>query len=602
MKYKWLKNILPLIPVICCVAISMSISHSCANTTTPPSGGPKDTIPPSLLAVLPYPGDLNIPTHNTKIVFTFNEYVQIKDQKNIVLSPPMEKPLKAKLSGKSVVITFEEDLLPETTYTIDITGAIVDNNEGNPFPGYTLVFSTGNQIDSMYVTGIVQDCNTLNPVKGATVMLYKDHADSAVFLHRPNAAVKTDDWGFFCIRNVQDTLFRLYAVMDENNNNMYDPETEKVAFADSLVRPTHKVANDVYELYKFDMKDTTSCLKRHNDYELNLFRGKPSKQYIVNKVRTGDRSAYITFMAPFAQINSVWFKGLPKEKTITQFNPTKDSLLLWVNDPRKQKDTLFLTVDYMKTDSTGALVQTKEQIKLGRDKKDIAAAKKSSRKDIKHEDTIAVYKAVFAPETFEQYGINFNFENPLIEEAFDSIRFEITNPRQQKEKGKYTWSRDTTDLRNYVIRPAGKLLQGYEYKFTLPHRKFKDINGFYNDSTVVSIKLPDDDKLSTLRLNMKNVKNTYIVDLMTEKRDKVVRSFTIRKDGELVFPYVKEGKYCIRMVEDLNNNNMVETGDLLSHRQPEKVKFFKLKDGSFLLGVPASSEISQDLDIEKIFE
>lgn len=601
-RYKWLRGLLPLIPIGGVLLGSMVMSNSCANTKTPPSGGPKDTIPPTLLAVTPLPGELNVPLHKPQVAFMFNEYVQVKEPKNIVLSPPLEKAPKHKLKGKGFILTFEEDLLPNTTYSIDVTGAVVDNNESNPFPGYTLVFSTGTQIDSMYITGIVQDCNTLQPVKGATVMLYKDQADSAVFLHRPNAAVKTDDWGFFCLRNIQDTVYRMYAIMDENGNNMYDPETEKVAFVDTLVQPKHKVANDIYELFKFDMKDTASCLKRHNDYELNLFRGKPSKQYIVNKVRTGERSAYITFMAPFAQVNAVWFKGLGKEQTLQQFNPTRDSLLLWVNDSRKQADTLFLNVDYMKTDSTGTLVQTKEVIKLARDKKDIASAKKSSFKDIKHEDTIAVFKPVYSPETFEQYGISINFASPIVEHGFDSIKFEITNPRQQKETGKYTWELDTLDLRNYIIRPKGKLLQGYEYKFTIPHRKFRDINGFLNDSTVVTVKLPDDDKLSTLTVNMQNVSNTYIVDLMTEKRDKVIRSFTIDKDCPLVFPYIKEGKYCLRMTEDLNKNNMVDTGDLLSHRQPEKVKFFKLKNGSFLIGIPASSEISQDIDVKKMFE
>lgn len=86
------------------------------------------------------------------------------------------------------MVYFEEDLLPNTTYTLDLTGAIADNNEGNMFPGFTTVFSTGEKVDSMYVTGIVRDCNTLKPVKGATVMFYKDQRDSAVFLERPVAA------------------------------------------------------------------------------------------------------------------------------------------------------------------------------------------------------------------------------------------------------------------------------------------------------------------------------------------------------------------------------------------------------------------------------
>ena len=246
---RFFSNLLPLIP-ISLVLGSVMFSHSCANTTTPPSGGPKDTIPPVITKVYPLLGQTNVPTKKTKLKIEFNEYVVVKDPKSLYLSPPLEKSPKFKLQGKAVVVYFENDLDSNKTYTLDVTNAIADNNEGNMFPGYTLVFSTGDRIDSMMVTGIVQDCNTLNPIKGATVMLYKDHADSALFLKRPDAAVKTDDWGFFCMRNIQDTLYRMYAIIDDNNNNMYEAENERVAFIDTLVRPVNRVQDSLPELMK----------------------------------------------------------------------------------------------------------------------------------------------------------------------------------------------------------------------------------------------------------------------------------------------------------------------------------------------------------------
>lgn len=596
-----IKSLIPLLPAAIVLA-SLFFSHSCANTTQAPTGGPKDTIPPVLLDVFPLPGTLNVPVHKTEIMFKFNEYVKIKDQKSIYLSPPQEKPLKARIKGKSVIVSFEEDLLPNTTYTIDITGAVVDNNEGNPFPGYALTFSTGERIDSMYVTGLVQDCSTLNPVNGATVMLYKDQADSALFLHRPDAAVKTDQWGFFCLRNIQDTCFRLYAIVDDNGNNKYDPETEKVAFCDSIVWPKHKVAEGIYELYKFDMLDTAACLARKTDYELNLFKGVPGKQMLVNKVRVDDRTSYLTFMAPYAQVNKLNIKGVANKNLITQFDINRDSLVIWVNDPKPQPDTFHLNIDYMKTDSTGVLVKTKEKIKLVKPKEGRQVGK-SSRKDIKHEDTIAVFKTVSSPETFEQYGIGIEFNYPLVTEAFDSLKYEVTNPRQKTEAGHYSVERDTLDIRKVRIRHIGKILPGYEYKLTVPWRKFKDINGHYNDSSVVKIKLPDDEKLSSISLNVTGVNGTrYIVDLMNEKRSSTLRSYTIEKDCTLDFPYLKEGKYCFRITEDKNRNYMVDTGDILKHIQPESVRFFKLKDGNILITLLASVELSQDVDISALFK
>lgn len=595
---KLLNILIPGVPVAFILG-AMIFSHSCANTTTPPSGGPKDTIPPVITELFPAPGQINVPRQKTELKLTFNEYVTVKDPKSLFLSPPLEKTPKFKLKGKSVIVYFENDLDSNKTYTLDVTNAIADNNEGNMYPGYTLVFSTGDRIDSMVVTGIVQDCNTLKPLKGATVLMYKDQADSAVFLKRPDAAVKTDDWGFFCLRNIQDTVYRLYALIDENNNNIYDPETEKIAFVDTLIRPVVMVNDSLPELMKYDMEDTVNCLARKQEYELNIFREKPSKQMIVNKERIGERTAYITFMAPYAQIDSIWIKGVPSDKLITQFNILQDSLEIWVNDPKPQPDTLHLNVKYMKTDTLGMLNSFVEEIKLTKPRK--TAAAKTSKKDIKKEDTTAVFTLTASPETVEQYGFVFEFKYPLVEDAFDSLEFRYLNPKQQEFKEKYTVEQDSLNLRKYILKPAAEMLPGYEYFLKVPHRRFMDVNGFYNDSTEVKVMLPSDDKLSTMSLVLSNVHNKYIIDLLNEKRDNVLRTYIIDKDQTLVFPYMKAGKYSIRITEDLNRNGIVDTGNLLEHKQPEKVRFYKLQDGTFLIDIPEMTELEQAIDVEEMF-
>ena len=595
---KFLNRFFPIIPVS--IILGMTIfSHSCANTTTPPTGGPKDTIPPVITEIYPIMGQTQVPVSKTQLKIMFDEYVTVKDPKSLFLSPPLEKAPKFKLKGKGVVVYFESDLDSNKTYTLDLTNAIGDNNEGNMFPGFTLVFSTGNVIDTMMVTGIVQDCNSLKPLKGATVMLYKDQADSAVFLKRPDAAVKTDEWGFFCLRNIQDTVYRVYAIIDENNNNKYDPETEKIAFLDTLFQPVRYVIDSLPELQKYDMKDTLHCLARTTEVELNVFREKPSKQMIVNKERVGDRTAYITFMAPYAQIDSIWIRDVAAENLITQFNIMQDSLEIWVNDPKPQPDTMFLSVRYMKTDSLGMLNPFTEEIKLLRPKK---TAGKSSSRDIKKEDTLAVFKLEAQPETVEQYGFTIEFTYPLVESAFDSLVFRSINPRQQESIGSYTIRQDSLNLRKYVVTPTEKLQPGYEYFLKVPHRKFRDINGFYNDSSEVKVTLPNDDKLSTLFLNLSNVHNKYIVDLLNEKRDKVLRQYIVEGDQTLIFPYLKSGKYSIRITEDLNRNGIVDTGILLERKQPEKVMFYKLEDGTFLIDIPEMMEIEQNLDVQAMFE
>lgn len=590
----------PLVPVAAILGYAM-MAHGCANTTTPPSGGPKDTIPPVIRKIVPASGTVGVPTRKTKLEFTFDEYVKVKDAKSIYLSPPLEKAPRFKMRGKTLVVYFESDLDSMTTYTLDLTGAVTDNNEGNPFPGYTLVFSTGNRIDSMMVTGIIQDCQTLKPVKGATVMLYKDQADSALFLHRPNAAAKTDDWGYFSIRNIQDTVYRVYAILDANSDNLYEMDNERVAFLDTLFRPTMVVRDSLPELMKFDMKDTAACLARRTELEMNLFREKPSKQLIVKKERVGWRTAYLTFMAPNAEVDSIWIRGIKPQNLITQFNPTRDSLEIWINDQRRMPDTLKMFVNYRKTDTLGVLQPTVEEVKLVIDKK-LKAEAKTPRRNLKHEDTLLVLKPEVTPETVEQYGFTVEFAYPLVEDGFDSLVFRSVNPRQKEAIGKYRVLRDSTNLRRYTIMPEEKLQEGYEYYLKFPHRKFRDINGYYNDSTEVKVSLPKDETLSTLILRVNGTRgHRYLIDLLNEKRDKVLRSFLIRSDQTLTFPYVKAGKYSIRVTEDLNGNGLVDTGSLLDHRQPEKVRFFKLNDAS-ILDIPQRTEWEQELDMEELFK
>ncbi len=590
---KLISRFFPLIPAAV-VILSSIFSHSCANTTQAPRGGLKDTIPPVLVKVSPKPGATHVPLKGAEISFTFNEYVVVKDPKSIYLSPPQAKSPKYKIKGKSLVVYFEEELLPDLTYSLDITGAVGDNNEGNMFPGFTTYFSTGDTADSMFLTGTVVDCNDLKPIKGATVMLYKDQSDSAVFLQRPVASGKTDDWGYFSIRNIKDTVYRAYAVVDASSNNVYNPEEDKIAFLDTLVTPWRVVNDSLPELKKFDMKDTLHCLSRKSDITLNVFREKPEKQMLMNKKRTSDRGAYVTFMSTDTRIDSLWFKNFPPEKVITEFNIPKDSLLLWINDSRRMPDTLHLFVKYWKTDTLNTLVPVTEDFKLV----DENRPKGKTKRKIEHNDTICKLKLTATPENFEHDGIILEFDDPPFLGYFDSLLFKSINPKQVEQEEKFTIERDSLNLRRYIITPKVTVLDGYEYVFKVPHRVFMDINGHWNDSTQVKVSRPKDDALSSFTLNLNGVKNKYIIQLLDENKSKVLREYVIDSDRSLLFPYLKKGAYSIRIIEDVNRNGIVDTGSLLQHRQPEKVRFLKTKDKD-TFDIPERSEIEQSLDMEE---
>lgn len=592
-----LSRLIPAIPVALALAGALFPS-SCANTTQAPTGGDKDTIPPAIVGIKPLPLSRNVPV-NAQITFTFDEYVTVKEAKNIYLSPPQAQRPKYKVKGKSVIVYFEEPLRENTTYALDITSAIADNNEGNMYPGFTLVFSTGPHIDSMLVTGVVRDCGTLDPVKGATVMLYRDHSDSAIFNHRPDAAVKTDDWGYFALRNVKDTLYRLYAIVDEAGDNVYNPDNDLVAFADTLIRPSIVVRETMPEVLKYDMTDTVNCMKRRQEHELLLFRSSTARQVTVNKVRTADRAGYVTFMSPGARVDSLWIAGLDQRRLMGQFNKERDSLEIWINDQRPMPDTVKLFMRYFKTDSTGALVSTVEECALAMEGK--KPVSRSSRRDIRHEDTTCVITMQAPSESVEQYGVSMVSGLPLVKASFDSLRLTWRNPRQQEFEGTFTVTRDPWNLRSYSIMPDEPLQKGFEYLLKVPERVFMDIDGHWNDSTEVKFSVPTADDLSTIVLTLSGVEAKYIVELLNEKRDKVLRSYTADSDTTLTFPYLSEGKYSLRLTEDANRNGIVDSGELLSHRQPEMVKFYKIGDSEFL-SVPPSAELQQEIDIRTLFK
>lgn len=594
-----MRKYLPLVLVLAAIAPMLFI-HSCANTTQAPSGGKKDTIPPYIVMIDPLPGATGVPLVGAKFKFDFNEYVTIKTAQNIFLSPPGKKMPKSRVQGRSVIVSIEDTLKENTTYTISFTDALADNNEGNIYPGYTYVFTTGDHIDSMAFTGVVQDCNDLSPVKGATVLLYKDHSDSAVFLQRPYAATKTDDWGFFILPFIEDTLYRLYAIKDDNNNNLYDPETEMVAFVDSIIRPVITVSDTLREFLKYDMTDTLGCRARKTEYELNLFREIPSKQMIVNKVRVSDRSAYITFMSNDAWIDSLWISGFPSNKVITQFNLKQDSLEIWVNDKGQMPDTLNLYVNYRKTDTLGNKTPYLERVRLFQEGKKKARNSYQARQEIQHTDTICNFTASVKPETVEQKGFELEFVFPIVSEQFDSVQLKSINPRQQEVLEKFSVIRDSTNIRKYTILPQVTYLPGYEYLLKIPQDCFRDINGFGNDSLEVKVSLPTDETLSKLNLNLTGIDRKYIVDLLDDRMGEPLRSYIVTSDKVLEFPYLKEGKYAIRISDDGNDNSMVDTGNLLEHRQPEKVLFYTLKDER-LIDIPAGSEIDQTIDVGAMF-
>lgn len=346
---------------------------SCANTSSPPTGGPKDTIPPVLVAVTPFMNSTMHPrdVKHSQVSFEFDEYVVLNNPNSyIFLSPPQSKPPTAKIKGKKVVVSFQEPLDSSRSYSLSLGEAIKDNNEGNPFPPFTFSFSTGDHVDSLFVSGNIVEASTMLPMSNITVLFHTDPSDSAIFKVRPRAAAKSDLWGYFTVRNLPaDTVYRVFAIEDLNNNNMYDPDMERVAFLDTLVVPTRVIRDSIPELATVMMTDTAACLARPAQITLSMFKEMSSKQLLRAKERVSRRQMYLKFSAPYPQIDSLLLDGISPDKLITEHNYYHDSLTIWINDQGPIPDTLQMRLTYHRTDdSLNILVPVTDTIRMIRPK------------------------------------------------------------------------------------------------------------------------------------------------------------------------------------------------------------------------------------------
>ncbi len=586
----------------------MILPKSCANTSAAPEGGPKDTIPPVLVMTYPLQNSINHPLEKRKssIAFEFNEYVALKDQNNnFFLSPPQSKPPKSKIKGKQVVISFEEPLDSNRTYSFSLGEAVKDNNEGNPFPPYTLSFSTGDHIDSMFVSGTIYESSSMMPMKGITVLFHTDMSDSALFKTLPRAAAKSDSWGYFVVRNLpKDTVYRIYAIEDVNNNNLYDPESERVAFLDTLVIPANVMHDDSPELALVDMKDTAACFARPSQLSLSMFKEMNTRQFLRTKERKAAREIYLKFGAPYPQIDSIVIEGIPEDKIIREYNYYKDSIILWINDQGPIKDTLNMTVSYMKTDDTlKTLVPWTDTLKMIRPLREFEKNKFDEM--VEKPDTVAEYTVDATPEKINVNGISILFASYMVTTPFDSIEFTSKNTREQISEAKFRIEADTNDLKHFILWPEEPLQTGFEYTLRIKDSLFMDIDGNYCDSLVKKISLPKNEELSSLSLEVSGVNENYVVELVDEKRKKVFFKYNIDSDCTLEFPYLKKGKYSIRITEDKNHNGQIDTGVLLEKKQPEKVLMYKfnekLGNDAYILNLPERTELIQSINLAEMF-
>jgi hypothetical protein len=219
--------------LVCLAFARWPLITGCANII-PPTGGPRDTLPPVLLNGLPAPRTLHMTSN--KIVLTFDEYVDLKDvRKNLLVSPVPKISPVVTFHLKTITIEIKDTLRPNTTYAYNFGKAVTDVNEGNILKNFTYVFSTGNYIDSLQYSGRVVTASTGKPDSTLFAMLHSSLDDSAVEKEKPRYMARLDSAGYFTFKYVKPGIYALYALKDESGTHEYTSQAQKFAFADAPV-------------------------------------------------------------------------------------------------------------------------------------------------------------------------------------------------------------------------------------------------------------------------------------------------------------------------------------------------------------------------------
>ena len=583
----WKKHKLPLLLML------VIIGYSCASMGTP-DGGPYDEMPPKFVGSTPRIYAVN--AKNQKLELEFDEFIKLeKASEKVVVSPPQLDQPEIKVLGKKVVVELIDTLKDSTTYTIDFSDAIVDNNEGNPMGHFTYSFSTGSSIDTMEVSGTVLNAADLEPIKGIQVGLHKNLNDSAFTKLPFDRVSRTDSRGHFSIRGVAPGKYRIYALMDGNQNYLFDSKTEAIAFSDSIIIPSMMPATRQDTIWKDTLTiDTIKTIGytrfMPDDIILRVFKEENTRQYFSRGQRDKENHFILKFSAKADTLPTL--TGLNFDATdafIVEPNAGNDSICYWIKDSLVyQMDTLQLKMDYLYTDSLNQLVPKTDTIylanKLTRAQKEKLAKKEAEEKEkerkkkerkgekVGPEPTPFLNMKVDAPSTFDiNKNIVLSFEEPVVRMDTSAIHVNVKVDTLWV-KTPFLLVADSVVPRQYEILASWEPEK--EYQLQIDSAAITGLYGLQTNKVEQTLKVKKLDEYGTLLLNLPGVEQTCIVELL-DSSGKVLRQQAVTPEGIADFYYLAPNtKYYIRMFDDRNGNKVWDTGVFETGIQPEEVYYF----------------------------
>lgn len=585
---------------------TLALVAACARMGNP-DGGWYDETPPRVVGASPTEKATGVKTR--KLHIRFNEFIKIENAtENVVVSPPQLETPDIKAGGKSIDIELKDSLKANTTYTVDFSDAITDNNEGNPLGNYTYSFSTGEHIDTMEVSGWVLAAENLEPVKGILVGLYANLADSAFRTQPMLRVAKTDGRGHFVIRGIAPGKYRVYALQDVDGDYHLTQKGEEMAFNREIIVPSSKpdVRQDTLWRDSLRIDSISRVSYTHflpDNIMLRAFTHIQTDRFFTKAERTLPECFSLVFTAgnnELPQLRGLNFNNAERA-FIVMPTAKKDTITYWIKDSALiNQDTLRMQMQYWSTDTTGQLRMKQDTIevlaktpyakRLKEKQKKAEEWKKAQDKTQKKGEP---FETIMRPEALKvevkvnnsiapDENVRIELPTPLL--SLDSTKVHLYSKRDTlwyearyrlrvREGGDSLAPVGTNLLHKRWLELQAEWKPGVEYSFELDSLALTDIYGTTSGKIKQGFKVREDKEFATLAVSLTALTDSNVVVQLLNEQDGVVKQ-TRALAGTANFYYLQPARYYLRLFVDRNGNGRWDTGDFYRGEEPETVYYF----------------------------
>lgn len=504
---------------------------SCARVGSP-VGGAKDSIPPQITGSNIDSPRVNVPRDIRELRIDFDEYITLKDiNKQLIISPPLKQITKILPSGmgnKFLLIKWADTLQANTTYNFNFGNAIVDANEGNALGYYNFAFSTGEKIDSLFISGELKSLINEKGKKaeeGSLVVGLYQQKDSMDYRQKPYYITKADPDGYFELNYLASGNYRILAFEDSNSNSVYDIGKEKVGF----------------------LKDEISLDKSISGLNINLYPSKKSVKYLEMKEVPG--GVLMTFEGNPDEVKILSLNENLKDYKVTH-SPKSDSAMIWFNAPAQNigitnNENLKFSYDNgVKQDSVSLFYRYNA-------KNEMSLANNRGNSLAPQQDFVVTSNYFVDKIQAEKWSL-----------VSDSIKQEFTAEISEKNP--------------FEIYIKSSFKEGKKYSLTIPK---ETVSSFY-ETIIKSYRFDfESDKIENygdLMVTLENEpKQKFWIQLLTESGNIAYSKYGVEK--QINFKSLKPGQYDLRILVDENENGIWDFADFTDNVFAEPVFIFDKK-------------------------